>query len=78
MSRFLAVVHGWHVESKGFDVHELKADNKKDAAREACWLMHERDKAFDRCAYTLIEIEVGDRLVRRLTWRERITGWLNP
>lgn len=78
MSRFIAVVHGWHVESKGFDVHELKSDNKKDAEREACWLMNERDKKFDRCAYTLLEIEVGDRLVRGLTWRERITGWLNP
>lgn len=78
MSRFIAVVHGWHVESKGFDVHELKSDNKKDADREACWLMNERDKTFDRCAYTLIEIQEGDQLVRRLTWRERITGWLKP
>lgn len=74
MSRFVAVIHGWHVDSKGFNVHELKAADIAEADKEACWLKHQRDATFDRCAYTVIEIDDTEHLPRRLTWRERITG----
>lgn len=74
MSRFIAVVHGWHVESKGFDVHELGARTPQDADDEACLLAARRDKAFDRTAYVVVEMDDSEHLPRRLTWRERLTG----
>ncbi|MDM9601394.1 hypothetical protein QTN23_26695 [Pseudomonas shirazica] len=73
MSRFIAVVHGWHVESKGFDVHELNASTAQGADDEACPLAARRDAAFDRTAYVVVEIDDREHLPRRLTWRERLT-----
>lgn len=74
MSRFIAVVHGWHVESKGFDVHELTASTLQDADNEACLLATRRDATFDRTAYVVVEVDDREHLPRRLTWRERLTG----
>ncbi|WP_430317015.1 hypothetical protein [Pseudomonas sp. p1(2021b)] len=74
MSRFIAVVHGWHVESKGFDVHELAAKTEQDADNEACLLAARRDATFDRTAYVVVEVDDREHLPRRLTWRERLTG----
>ncbi|MBF8746843.1 hypothetical protein [Pseudomonas monteilii] len=74
MSRFIAVVHGWHVESKGFDIHELTASTAQGADDEACLLAARRDAAFDRTAYVVVEIDDREHLPRRLTWRERLTG----
>lgn len=74
MSRFIAVVHGWHVESKGFDVHELTASTAQCADDEACLLAARRDAAFDRTAYVVVEIDDREHLPRLLTWRERLTG----
>jgi len=74
MSRFIAVVHGWHVESKGFDVHELTARTAQRADDEACLLAARRDAAFDRTAYVVVEIDDREHLPRGLTWRERLTG----
>lgn len=77
MSRFIAVIHGWHVESKGFDVHELEARDLIAAQKEACWIKQQRDATFDRCAFQVVEICDRERLPRRLTWRERFTGKLS-
>ena len=74
MSRFIAVIHGWHVSSKGFNVHELKAFTQEEAQKEACWLKEQREADFDRCAYVVVEIDDREHLPRRLTWRERLTG----
>lgn len=74
MSRFIAVVHGWHVESKGFDIHELTASTAQVADDEACLLAARRDAAFDRTAYVVVEVDDREHLPRRLTWRERLTG----
>lgn len=74
MSRFIALVHGWHVESNVFDIRELKAQRIHDAEREACWLKHLRDATFDTSAYVVVEIDDREQLPRRLTWRERLTG----
>ncbi len=76
MSRFIAVVHGWHVESKGFDVHELTASTAQGADDEACLLAARRDAPFDRTAYVVVEVDDREHLPRRLTWRERLTGRL--
>jgi hypothetical protein len=74
MARFIAVIHGWHVDSNGFNVHQLKARRLADAEQEACWLKHQRDATFDRCAYVVVEVDDREHLPRRLTWRERLTG----
>ncbi|TPG76346.1 hypothetical protein [Pseudomonas arsenicoxydans] len=77
MSRFIAVIHGWHVYSNGFSIHELEASIAEEAKKEASWLKSLREDDFDKCAYTVIEIENTEHLSRRLTWRERINGKLN-
>ncbi|CAI8885390.1 DUF2188 domain-containing protein [Pseudomonas donghuensis] len=74
MIRYIAVIHGWHVESKGFDVHELSATNRQAADDEACLLAARRDATFDRTAYVVVEVDDREHLPRRLTWRERLTG----
>lgn len=74
MSRFIAVIHGWHVDSNGFDVHQLSATDKKAADDEACLLCARRNRTFDRSAYVVIEVDDREHLPRTLTWRERITG----
>lgn len=74
MSRFIAVIHGWHVESKGFNVCDLRAVDKKSADDEACLIAARRNDVFDRTAYAVIEIDDREHLPRKLSWRERITG----
>lgn len=76
MSRFVGVVHGWHVDSKGFDVHQLKATTKDQAEDEALLLAARRDATFDRTACVVVEIDDREHFPRKLTWRERITGKL--
>lgn len=78
MSRFIAVIHGWHVESKGFDVHELEAGTIEQARMEAAYIKDGRETTFDRCAYVVVEIDDREHLPRRLTWRERLTGKVAP
>lgn len=78
MSRFIAVIHGWHVSSKGFDVHELKARTIEAAQMEASYIKDCRETTFDRCAYVVVEIDDQERLPRRMTWIERLTGNLKP
>ena len=79
MSRYVAVIHGWHVHSNGFNVHELESITMEDAQKEACWLKETRERDFDRCAYVVVTIDDTEFLPRRLTWRERLTGKLsNP
>jgi hypothetical protein len=74
VSRFIAVIHGWHVHSNGFNVHQLEARRLEYAEQEACWLKHQREASFDRCAYVVVEVDDREHLPRRLTWRERLTG----
>ena len=74
MNRFIAVIHGWHVESNGFNVHELTARTQQMADDEACLLAARRNAAFDRTAYVVVEVDDREHLPRRLTWRERLTG----
>ncbi|WP_312041185.1 hypothetical protein [Pantoea eucalypti] len=76
MSRFIAVIHGWHVHSNGFDVHQIDATSQQEAAEKAAYLTMQRQGKFDECAYVLMEIQSEEAVKqpRRLTWRERITG----
>jgi len=76
VSRFIAVIHGWHVHSNGFNVHQIDATDKQEAAEKAAFLTVQRQNKFDECAYVLVEIKPGEEMKRprKLTWRERITG----
>lgn len=80
MSRFIAVIHGWHVSSNGFNVHELDALNAQQADMMAAALCMHRQDTFDNCAYRVIEIGPKETIKRRrkLTLRERLTGWVQP
>lgn len=74
MSRFIAVIHGWHVHSNGFNVYDLQAADRKSADDEACLISARRNDAFDRTAYVVVEVDDREHLPRKLTWRERLTG----
>lgn len=80
MARYLAVVHGWHVHSKGFTVHQLEATCRDSAEKEAAYLSSQRKKPFCECDFVAIEIVDGETLSapRKLTFRERLTGWIKP
>ncbi|MEN4561777.1 hypothetical protein [Pantoea agglomerans] len=76
MSRFIAVIHGWHVHSNGFNVHQIDAANEQEAAEKAAYLTMQRQAKFDECAYVLVEIQSEEAIKqpRKLSWRERFTG----
>lgn len=77
MSRYLAVIHAWHVESKWFQTHELKSQDPKSAEGEAALLAMKAQGTCRSADYHLIELADRDCLMpRRLTWRERLTGTL--
>lgn len=74
-SRFVAIVHRWHVHSKGFIVEEIEAASEDEAREKADALAHRLDQPFYSAAVYLLSI--GNQIVvkpRRLTWRERLTG----
>ncbi|KPB83869.1 hypothetical protein BTW15_01545 [Pseudomonas syringae pv. tomato] len=73
MKRFVIVIHGWHVHSNGFDVHQVDCDDMQRAEQIATYLTSQREQTFDRCAWTVVEIEPDTKVVRALTWRERFT-----
>ncbi|MGJ0482019.1 hypothetical protein [Pantoea agglomerans] len=76
MSKFIAVIHGWHVHSNGFNVHEIEAENKQEAKEKAAYLTMQRRSTFDECAYVLVEIQPDESIhrPRKLTLGERLTG----
>lgn len=75
--RYIAVVHGWHVSSNGFDVHELKATTKDEAHDEAKVITFNRNSTFDKCAYTLVEIEDEETCVNTMNHKlSKIPMWI--
>lgn len=76
MSKFIAVIHGWHVHSNGFNVHEFEATNRTEANQKAAHLAMQRQKSFDTCDYVVVEIASSESInrPRKLTLRERLTG----
>ena len=80
MSKFIAVIHGWHVHSNGFTVHEFEAEDMTQAIKEAAYLKDQRERPFDACAVKVIQIsetEFVQKPARLTTW-ERITGVVKP
>ncbi|HFQ5663097.1 hypothetical protein [Enterobacter hormaechei] len=80
MARYIAVIHGWHVHSKGFTVHQLEATCRESAEKDAAYLSSQRKKPFCECAYVVVEVADSEtlRASRKLTIRERLTGRTNP
>lgn len=76
MSKFIAVIHGWHVHSNGFTVHEIEAEDMTQAVKEAAYLKDQRERPFDACAVKVIQISETEFVQKpaRLTWLERIKG----
>lgn len=77
MTRFIAVIHSWHVDSKGFQVHELDAKDRKSAECGGALLAIRSQGACRNADFHILEIADREFLMpRRLTWRERLTGML--
>lgn len=78
MSRYIAVVHSWFVYSKGFETKTLEAKSDRLASIEAKAFASDLRREFADTA--VIVIKVGKEEVvltpRRLSWKERLTGWL--
>ena len=78
MNKFIIVLHGRHVSSNGFDVHQIEAENKAAAREKGHALRSKRHSTFDECAFTVIEIGQGEAVRDprrdRLTFAERLTG----
>lgn len=70
--RYIAVIHTWHVYSKGFYTYELEAKNKKDADKEAKVLTFDHDCSFSSADYTLIEIDDHERQNKL----DRVPRWI--
>ncbi len=77
MKNFIVVIHGWHVGSNGFSVHEIQSECLLSAEKEAAHLCCQRNSTFDQCAYKVIEI-CDKQIVkpRNLTFNERVSGRL--
>lgn len=77
MSRFIAVIHRWHVDSKGFTAHAPLATVRKVAEGEAAVLARNAEGTCQRADYHVVEIGESELLLpRQLTWKERWTGRL--
>jgi hypothetical protein len=75
--RFLIVVHGWHVTSNGFNVHEIDAESEDEAYDKGVVIAHNRETTFDKCAFKVIAVENTEVLAnRKLSFSERLRGSL--
>lgn len=76
MPRFIAVVHTWFHDSKGFEVHEL-GTNRNVAELDAHRITERGRDTFNSRAFCLLEIHDHEQITeRKLTWKERLTGRL--
>lgn len=80
MSRFIAVISGWFMDSHGSEAIALDGVKTLEQAElVGAKIAHDRRSTFQRTDYFIVEIDKAERLVRRrLSWRERLTGWVNP
>ena len=74
--RFIAVVHTWFVDSKGFYVQNLDVTTREEADKEAAVLYREYNERMRHAEVLIIELIKGER-PRRLTIWERLTGRLS-
>ena len=75
MARYIAVIHNWFMDSKGFNIIELNAADEKQADIEVCAIAHKRNGDFNKTACVVLPIRDTETIApRKLSWRERITG----
>mgnify|MGYP007059417294 CR=1 FL=1 len=55
--KYIMIQHSWFVNSKGFDVEEIEAESKKHAHQIAKAKTFDKDSSFNKCRYTLLELE---------------------
>lgn len=76
--KYIAVFHHWWMHSIQFEVEVIEAECLDDAEIKADALAHRKSRSFNHCRALVLEIGKDEHLVRRkLTWRERISGWVN-
>lgn len=77
--KFIAVIHNWFIDSKGFDVIKLDSSSLEQAKTEASSIAHNKSNLFNTTACVVLEID-DDKILgpRKLTWCERLTGRLHP
>jgi hypothetical protein len=76
--RYLMVTHKWFVDSKGFSVQELNADNLEHAKLKAAKHQIEIDSIFSHARCDVIEIGDNEHLApKKLTMWERLSGQLS-
>ena len=73
--RYVAVVHSWFIDSKGFQIREIEASSEDEAQLHADAFAHQVRDDFKSTAVILLKIG-KDRVIkpRRLTWKERLLG----
>lgn len=78
MAEFVAVIHGWFMDSNGFSVERIDAETEGDARAAAEAMAHRSASTFNRTAVQLLVLGEKTLLApRRLTWKERLTGWID-
>lgn len=78
MAEFVAVVHSWFMDSNGFTIERIDAASEQEARAVAEAMAYRSASTFNRTAVQLLTL--GDKTLlapRRLTWKERFTGWQN-
>lgn len=53
---YCIVFHYWFMDSKYFDVMYIKADNEKEARKEALLVKEETESTFNKCDFTIVEV----------------------
>ena len=56
ITRKILVIHGWHVSSNGFDVHDLGNVTMDEAEKTAGHLAYQRNSTFDKTAHEILEV----------------------
>lgn len=78
MARYVAVIHTWFMESKGFELHELEAKDFNSAELEARRLTEKGQDAFNSRAFKLIEIAETECVAEQnLNWIQRFMNCLS-
>lgn len=78
--RWIAVVHTWFVNSKGFYVYELDSKTSREADMEDALLYRKYNGDFREAEIKLIKLQKGEHLPkppkpgRKLSLWERISG----
>ena len=76
MNKYIVIVHGWHVYSEGFSVHEIEAESDEKAEEKACYLEVKETRDFRKCAHVVVKVDHKLPPSRRkLKLWERISGY---